>query len=191
MTASIDLEKLKTLAHRAARSAQSRCGLLDLNQSDYLDMRQEAAVAVWKSLAAGKCDAYAFTAGRYAAIGWQREWRGMKSHRTGEPAPPTFYARSIHDESEAYYAGGDDDSFIVSDEVVEELFEMILNTRRAKGQKEIDGAVRAANIVRLLVAGYNNVGICQETGLTLYYVRNYRRQIRITLQSLARAGGVA
>ena len=112
----------------------------------------------------------------------------MKSHRTGEPAPPTFYAKSIHDESEAYSAGVDDDERIISDEVVEELFEMLLNNRRAKGQKDIDGAVRAANIVRLLVAGYNKLGICQETGLTLYNVRDYRRQIRITLQALACTG---
>ena len=188
MSAPIDTDKLKQLAHRATRSVQAMFGPTDETDRDYWDMRQEAAVAVWKSLAAGKNDAYAFTAGRYAAIGWQRQWRGMKSHRMGEPAPPTFFAKSIHDESEAYCAGVDDDSYIVSDEVIEELFEMILNTRRAQGQKEVDGAVRAANIVRLLVAGYNNLGICQETGLTYYNVRNYRRQIRITLQILARAG---
>jgi hypothetical protein len=60
-------------------------------------------------------------------------------------------------------AGVEDKCCILSDEVVEELFEMILNARRAKGQKEIDGAVRAANIARLIVAGYNNLGICQDT----------------------------
>jgi hypothetical protein len=191
MTAQTDPDKIKLLAHKATRSAQTRFGSLDLTERDYWDMRQEAAVAVWKSLAASKCDAYAFAAGRNAAIGWQRQWRGMKSHRTGELAPPTFYAKSIHEESEAYSAGVDNDSCIISDEVVEELFEMMLNSRRAKGQKEVDGAVRAANIVRLIVAGYNNIGICQETGMTLYNVRNYRRQIRITLQTLARGGGVA
>ena len=126
MSAQIDTDKLKQLAHRATRSAQAMFGPTDETDRDYWDMRQEAAVAVWKSLAAGKNDAYAFAAGRNAAIGWQRQWRGMKSHRTGEPAPPTFYAKSIHDESEAYSAGVDDDSFIVSDEVIEELFEMML-----------------------------------------------------------------
>jgi DNA-binding CsgD family transcriptional regulator len=74
----------------------------------------------------------------------------------------------------------DDDSCIISDEVIEELFEMPLNSHRAKGQKEIDGAVRAANILRLLVAGYNNLGTALEMQLTYYYVQNYRRQIRIT-----------
>jgi hypothetical protein len=191
MSAQIDTDKLKQLAHRATRSAQAMFGATEDTDRDYWDMRQEAAVAVWKSLAAGKNDAYAFTAGRYAAIGWQRQWRGMKSHRTGEPAPPTFYAKSIHDESHAYSAGVDDDSFIISDEVIEELFEIMLNSRRAKGQKEIDGAVRAANIVRLLAAGYNDLGIAQELGMTVYNVRNYRRLIRITLQYLARQRGVA
>ena len=190
MSLPIDTEKLKQLAHRATRSAQFMFGPTEDTDRDYWDMQQEAAVAVWKSLAAGKNDAYAFTAGRYAAIGWQRQWRGMKSHRTGEPAPPTFYAKSIHDESETYVAGVDDDSYIVSDVVIEELFEMMLNTRRAKGQKEIDGAVRAVNIVRLIVAGYNNFGIANEMQMTHYNVLNYRRQIRITLQTLARAGGV-
>jgi hypothetical protein len=191
MNAPIDTDKLKQLAHRATRSAQTFFGPTEDTDRDYWDMRQEAAVAIWKSLSAGKDDAYAFTAGRYAAIGWQRQWRGMKSHRTGEPAPPTFYAKSIHDESGAYSPGVDDNSFIVSDEVIEELFEMILNTRRAKGQKEIDGAVRAANMVRLIVAGYNNLGIASEMQMTRYNVLNYRRQIRITLQTLARSGGVA
>jgi hypothetical protein len=191
MSAQIDADKLKQLAHRATRSAQIMFGPTDETDRDYWDMRQEAAVAVWKSLSAGKNDAYAFTAGRYAAIGWQRQWRGMKSHRTGEPAPPTFYAKSIHDESEDYGAGVDDESFIVSDELIEELFEMIMNTRRAKRQKEIDGAMRAANIVRLLAAGYNNLGVAQEMQMTYYNVRNYRRQIRITLQTLALQRGVA
>jgi hypothetical protein len=129
--------------------------------------------------------AYAFARGCYAAIEGKRQWRDIKSHRTGTPAPPTLYVKDIHNESEAYSPRVDDDEHIISDEVVVELFEMMLNTRRAKGQKEIDGAVRAANIVRLIVARYNNFGICHETGLTPYNVRNYRRQIRITLQALA------
>jgi hypothetical protein len=159
MTAQTDPGKIKLLAHKATRSAQARFGCLDLTERDYWDMRQEAAVAVWKSLSAGKNDAHAFAAGRNAAIGWQRHWRGMKSHRTAEPARPTNGAKSIHDESEAYSAGVDDDECIISDEVVEELFAMLLNRRRAKGRKEIDGAVRAANIMRLIVAGYTSVGI--------------------------------
>jgi hypothetical protein len=116
---------------------------------------------VWKLLPAGKNDANAFAAARNAAIGWQRQWHGIKSHRTGTPAPPTFYAKSIHDESEAHSTDTDDECCIISDEVVEELFEMILNTRRARGQKEVSDAVRAANIVRLIVADYNNLGIAQ------------------------------
>jgi DNA-binding CsgD family transcriptional regulator len=191
MIAQIDTDQIKLLAHRATRSAQSRFGSFDLPEHDYWDMRQEAAIAVWKAFRAGKNDAYAFAAGRNAAIGWQRQWRGMKSHRTGELAPPTFYAKSIHDEREAYSIGVVDDSCILSDELVEELFEMILHTRRAKGQKEIDGAVRAANIMRLIAAGYNNLGIAQEMQMTYYNVRNYRRQIQITLKAIARAGGVA
>jgi hypothetical protein len=159
MTAQTDPDKIKLLAHRATRSAQARFGSLDLTERDYWDIRQEAAIAVWKSLAAGKNDAYAFAAGRNGAIGWPRQWRGMKSHRTGTPAPPTFYAKCIHDESGAYSAGVDDDECIICDEVVEELFAMLLNRRRANGRKEIDDAVRAANIMRLIVAGYTSVGI--------------------------------
>ena len=64
---------------------------------------------------------------------------------------------------------------------------MMLNARRAKGRKEIDGAECAANIVRLFAAGYDKLGISLETGLTHYNVRNNRRQVRITLQVLARA----
>ena len=191
MTAQIDTDQIKLLAHRATRSAQSRFGSFDLTEHDYWDMRQEAAIAVWKAFRAGKNDAYAFAAGRNAAIGWQRQWRGMKSHRKGELSPPTFYAKSINDDVYYYEAGGHDDGYILSDELVEELFEMIMCTRRAKGQKEVDGAVRAANIMRLIAAGYNNFGIANEMQLTFYNVRNYRRQIQITLKAIARAGGVA
>ena len=187
MTSPTDLEKLKTLAHCAARSAQAQFGALNLTDHDYWDMRQEATVAIWKSLATGKCDAYAFAAGRYAAIEWQRHWRGIKSHRTGTPAPPTFYARSLGDETGHPALHGDDDEGILSDELIEDLFEMLLHSRRAKGRKEIDGAVRAAIIMRLLAAGYNNLGIAQELQMTLCNVKNYRRQIRMTLQTLTGA----
>ena len=57
-----------------------------------------------------------------------------------------------------------------------------------KGKREIDGAVRAATIVRLIAAGYNNLGIAQEMQMTMSTVRFYRRQIRLTLQRLLRAG---
>ena len=191
MTAQIDTDKVKQLAHRATRSAQCRFGTLEDTTRDYWDMRQEAAVAIWKAFSKGKNDAYAFAAGRYAAIEWQRQWRGIKSHRTGTPAPPTFYAKCLDDETNTYSTRGQDDGCIVSDEVIEELFAMLLNARRAKGQKEVDGAVRAANIVRLLAAGYNNIGIAQEMQMTMYNVKNYRRLIRVTLQKLACERGVA
>ena len=77
MSVTIDSDEVKLLIHRATRSAQSQFGPLEDTPRDYWDMRQEATVAIWKSLQAGKCDAYAFAAGRYAAIEWQRHWRGQ------------------------------------------------------------------------------------------------------------------
>jgi DNA-binding CsgD family transcriptional regulator len=191
MSAQLDFAKFNQLAHSATRSAQFRFGV-EVTARDYADMWQEAALAIWKAWCAGKADAYAFAAGRHAAIEWQRAWRGIKSHHKGVRTSPTFYARPLDDaEWHAYAAPQNDDGYILSDEVIEELFELMLNTRRAKGQKEIDGAVRAAHMMRLIAAGYNNLGIAQELHMTQDNVRFYRRHIRLTLQTLARAGGVA
>lgn len=192
MSACLDSDEVKLLIHRATRSAMARFGPLDETGRDYWDMWQEASIAVWKALEADKPDAYAFAAGRYAAIEWQRAWRGMKDHRTGSPTPPTFYAKRLWAETDdCAIQENSGAAWELTDPMVERLFELLINTRRAKGKKEIDGAVRATHIARLIVAGYNNVGICQETGLTYYNVRNYRRQLRITLEALLDAQGAA
>ncbi len=78
------------------------------------------------------------------------------------------------------------DARSLSDDLVDELFELFLQSRKKRGQRGALASQRDVRIVSLLVAGYNNEGIGLELGIDAHDVAHYRRQIQNRLLTAAR-----
>ena len=162
------------LANKAAAVAVIR---LDrpptLKEADFEDLRQEAALAIWRNLERG--ERYAFVAGRNAAIlHWIRDICGSN------PNAGVLPNWQLHGE-----VGEGEDLEGLPDEVVLELVKIFIEARARGGERTLKAAIRDAQIVALLCQGYSVEGIAQELGIPGDHVSVYRSKIKKVLAAYA------
>lgn len=176
------------IADHAVRSLIRRNGYL-VRQPEFEDMTQSAVVRVLEvdqTKITGDCRGYLYRAAYRAAFDWLWWWDHGK---------PYSYCR--------YTAAP---KMVVIDEDVPEpepepeprgltaaeqarLAEILLMGRRRRGARGAAAARREAQIVNLLMQGYESAGICQELGLPYTCVNSYRQRIRQSLRRYIDATG--
>ena len=171
------------LAKKAAWCAASDVNW-NVTSEDIQDMRQEAALAIWRNL--GKGERYAFRCGVNAARLWWRryvaDWRnnGRRPEKTpqGSAVSLTLFEGESGDTLESAFATPTEDRGELSRKQIAHLVEIFLEARIHKGKRGRAAAVRDAQIVALLCQGYDNAGIAHVLGIPHRHVRQYRRRIR-------------
>ena len=74
----------------------------------------------------------------------------------------------------------------LSDDLADALFDLLLASRKKRGQRGAAASQRDVRIVALLVGGFNNEGIGLELGMSAHDVAHYRREIQNRLLTAAR-----
>lgn len=78
------------------------------------------------------------------------------------------------------------DDRALSDALAEELFKLLLASRKKRGQRGSAASERDVRIIAMVVAGYSNDGIGLEMACSAHDVAHYRRQIQNRLLTAAR-----
>jgi DNA-binding NarL/FixJ family response regulator len=156
----------------AAKVARQRLNLWSVTSQDREDITQAAALGSIKAKVKNDNESYEFRSALNEAM------KFILSQVFERGATTRF-------EDYENYEG--EPEFVNQFEINEsKLADMFLAHRKKKGRRGYEASRRDARICKLILAGYGNVGIAQELGISEHNVRRYRTDIRDRLKKIAK-----
>ena len=162
---------LGSLIGGAAKAARQKLKLWSDTQEDRNDIYQAAALGSVKAKKVTDNDRYEFQAAKNEAMKFiiSQIFESGKTTRFEDyenyESNPEFVSQLEIDENQ--------------------LADLFLKHREKKGQRGYDASKRDAQICKLILSGYGNLGIAQEMGISKHNIRRYRTDIRARLQKIA------